>query len=307
MAGASARRNAGEAAGDPGGKDRRPANLRPCGCGGPGHRYLRAAGSAGAGPGPIVIAGPVVARSLAEHGADVLRVTSPMMQGSVSPDRGHQYRQTLGLPGPGPEPWTWKRRAEAGRRRRRGGAIVAARQPGAARAGRGRSRAHPSGGGLRQRQLLRGHRALGRSRRLRATGPGDQRRVRRRSCDGSAPRIVPTYLLNDYLTGYLGAAGVSEGADPPRARKAAAITSRCRWRGPRCGCRSWPGSRLRRRQAAALPRAKLTLTPGARNTAVGIRAPGTIAAGGMFFAHAGGLGSRRPRPIGAHAPEWLAP
>ncbi|GAA5232257.1 hypothetical protein FOZ76_16530 [Verticiella sediminum] len=153
-----------------------------------------------------VIAGPVVARSLAEHGADVLRVTSPMIQ--------DPFRQTIDtnigkrsafidLNAPrdaakarelasGADVVVQSWRPGSMQRHGLGPADVAAIRPGVIYVtvtAFGDGGPWGAWGGFEQ---------LGQT----AAGISHSEAV-----DGR-PRVVPPYLLNDYLTGYLGAAGV---------------------------------------------------------------------------------------------------
>lgn len=153
-----------------------------------------------------VIAGPVVARSLAEHGADVLRVTSPMMQ--------DPFRQTVDTNiGKRSAFLDLDRPVDLQRARALvGGAdvVVQSWRPGSmARRGLGAEEAaHIRPGVIYVSVSCFGD-----------TGPWGQRGgfeqlgqaisgVSVAEGGDGRPRVVPTYLLNDYLTGYLGAAGV---------------------------------------------------------------------------------------------------
>ncbi|SAI71455.1 carnitine dehydratase [Bordetella ansorpii] len=152
-----------------------------------------------------VIAGPVVARSLAEHGAEVLRIAPPAMQ--------DPFRQTV-------DTNIGKRSAfldldrEEDRLRAReliSGAdvVVQSWRPGSL-AGRGLG--PEDAAALRPGVVYVSVSAFG------ETGPWQRRGgfeqlgqvvsgIAMAEAAGGRPRVVPTYLLNDYLTGYLGAAG----------------------------------------------------------------------------------------------------
>lgn len=153
-----------------------------------------------------VIAGPIVARSLAEHGADVLRVTAPMIQ--------DPFRQTIDtnigkrsafldfdnsvdllktrelINGADVVVQSW--RPGSMKKRGLGADDAAAIRPGiiyVTVSAYGDEGPWGDRGGFEQ---------LGQA----ISGISVQEGGLGR------PRIVPTYLLNDYLTGYLGAAGV---------------------------------------------------------------------------------------------------
>ncbi|AOB30454.1 hypothetical protein AKI39_06720 [Bordetella sp. H567] len=153
-----------------------------------------------------VIAGPVVARSLAEHGADVLRVTSPMMQDPfrqtvdtnigkrsafLDLDRAVDLQRTRGLiAGADVVVQSWRPGSMA--RRGLGAEEAAHIRPGVIYVSVscfGDTGPWGNRGGFEQ---------LGQAISGVSVAEGG----------GGRPRIVPTYLLNDYLTGYLGAAGV---------------------------------------------------------------------------------------------------
>ncbi|KAA0889316.1 CoA transferase [Pusillimonas sp. ANT_WB101] len=155
-----------------------------------------------------VIAGPVVARSLAEHGADVLRITSPMMQ--------DPFRQTIDtnigkrsafldfdapvdmikaralMSGADVVVQSWRPGSMA--RRGLGAADAAAIRPGIIYV------TVTAYGDLGPWGSYGGFEQLGQTASGIAVSEGQ----------GGRPRVVPTYLLNDYLTGYLGAAGVMQ-------------------------------------------------------------------------------------------------
>ncbi|CAM3949592.1 CoA transferase [Bordetella muralis] len=155
-----------------------------------------------------VIAGPVVARSLAEHGADVLRITSPAMQ--------DPFRQTV-------DTNIGKRSAFLDFDTQQGlqtvrelmsGAdvVVQSWRPGSmSRRGLGPQDAALIRPGIIYVSVT----AFG------DEGPWGQRGgfeqlgqavsgVSVREGAQGKPRVVPPYLLNDYLTGYLGATGVMQ-------------------------------------------------------------------------------------------------
>jgi crotonobetainyl-CoA:carnitine CoA-transferase CaiB-like acyl-CoA transferase len=152
-----------------------------------------------------VIAGPVVARSLAEHGADVLRISPPANQdpfrqtvdtniGKRSAfldfDRARDLakaRELLGAADVIVQSW----RPGSMERRGLGPRDAAAVRPGivyVSVSAYGEEGPWGNRGGFEQ---------------LGQTVSGI---AVREGADGR-PRVVPTYLLNDYLTGYLGAAG----------------------------------------------------------------------------------------------------
>lgn len=155
-----------------------------------------------------VIAGPVVARSLAEHGADVLRITPPMMQ--------DPFRQTI-------DTNIGKRSAfldfdvpvdmiKARALISAADVVVQSWRPGSMQ-GRGLGAADAAAirpgviyvtvtayGDQGPWSRYGGFEQLGQTASGIAVSEGQ----------GGRPRVVPTYLLNDYLTGYLGAAGVME-------------------------------------------------------------------------------------------------
>ncbi|GAA5234985.1 CoA transferase [Verticiella sediminum] len=155
-----------------------------------------------------VIAGPVVARTLAEHGADVLRIGAPTNQ--------DPFRQTvdtnigkrsafLDLDVPldhakvrelmtGADVIVQSWRPGSLERRGLGAADAAALRPGVIYVS---VSAFGDEGAWRERG---GFEQLGQA----VSG------VTVREAVGGRPRVVPTYLLNDYLSGYLGAAGVMQ-------------------------------------------------------------------------------------------------
>ncbi|MFC4273898.1 CoA transferase [Achromobacter aloeverae] len=154
-----------------------------------------------------VIAGPVVARSLAEHGAEVLRVTPPMNQDpfrqTIDTNIGKQsafldltqaadqQRARELVSGADVVVQSWRPGSLA--RRGLGAEDAAALRPGViyvSVSAFGDSGPWAERGGFEQ---------LGQT----VTGIAISEGVA-----GGKPRVVPTYLLNDYLTGYLGAAGV---------------------------------------------------------------------------------------------------
>lgn len=153
-----------------------------------------------------VIAGPVVARTLAEHGADVLRVTPPMMQDPfrqtidtnigkrsafLDLDRAVDCQQARELiAGADVVVQSWRPGSLA--RRGFGPQDAAAIRPGVVYVSvtaYGDEGPWATRGGFEQ---------------LGQTVSG----IAVREGGAGRPRVVPTYLLNDYLTGYLGAAGV---------------------------------------------------------------------------------------------------
>ncbi|ARP83021.1 hypothetical protein CAL12_20840 [Bordetella genomosp. 8] len=154
-----------------------------------------------------VIAGPVVARSLAEQGAEVLRITPPMNQ--------DPFRQTIDTNIGKRSAFLDLTQAADLRRAREliGGAdvVVQSWRPGTlARRGVGAEEA----AAIRPGVIYVSVSAFGDS------GPWAERGgfeqlgqtvtgiAISEGVAGGKPRVVPTYLLNDYLTGYLGAAGV---------------------------------------------------------------------------------------------------
>ncbi|OZI19833.1 hypothetical protein CAL26_19910 [Bordetella genomosp. 9] len=154
-----------------------------------------------------VIAGPVVARSLAEQGAEVLRITPPMNQ--------DPFRQTIDTNIGKRSAFLDLTQAADLRRAREliGGAdvVVQSWRPGTlARRGVGAEDA----AAIRPGVIYVSVSAFGDS------GPWAERGgfeqlgqtvtgiAISEGVAGGKPRVVPTYLLNDYLTGYLGAAGV---------------------------------------------------------------------------------------------------
>ena len=153
-----------------------------------------------------VIAGPVVARSLAEHGAEVLRITSPAMQ--------DPFRQTV-------DTNIGKRSAfldfdtQLGLQTARdlisaADVVVQSWRPGSmSKRGLGPQDA----AAIRPGVVYVSVTAFG------DEGPWGERGgfeqlgqavsgISVREGGADKPRVVPTYLLNDYLTGYLGALGV---------------------------------------------------------------------------------------------------
>ena len=153
-----------------------------------------------------VIAGPVVARTLAEHGADVLRVTSPMIQDpfrqTIDTNIGKrsaffdfdlaQDRQKMRELMNGADVVVQSWRPSSMEKRGFGPEAAAALRPGViyvSVSAFGDTGPWATRGGFEQ---------LGQT----VSGIAISE-----SADGK-PRVVPPYLLNDYLTGYLGAAGV---------------------------------------------------------------------------------------------------
>lgn len=153
-----------------------------------------------------VIAGPIVARSLAEHGADVLRVTSPMMQDpfrqTIDTNIGKRSafldfdseldmaraRELISASDVVVQSW----RPGSMKKRGLGAEECAAIRPGVIYVtvtAFGDEGPWAERGGFEQ---------LGQA----VTG------ISVREGGAGKPRVVPMYLLNDYLTGYLGAAGV---------------------------------------------------------------------------------------------------
>lgn len=153
-----------------------------------------------------VIAGPVVARSLAEHGADVLRITAPMKQDpfrqTIDTNIGkrsafidldsdldqRKIRQLIA----GADVLTQAWRTGSLKSRSLGPEEAAAIRPGIIYVS---VSAFGDGGPWAKRG---GFEQLGQIVSGIAVQEGGPKR----------PRLVPTYLLNDYLTGYLGATGV---------------------------------------------------------------------------------------------------
>jgi hypothetical protein len=155
-----------------------------------------------------VIAGPVIARSLAEHGAQVLRVTSPLLQDpfrqTVDTNIGKRSaflnldteldrlkaRELVSSSDVVVQSW----RPASLEKRGLGAEDAAAIRPGViyvSVSAFGDEGPWATRGGFEQLgQVVSG---------IAITEGGTGR-----------PRVVPTYLLNDYLTGYLGAAGVMQ-------------------------------------------------------------------------------------------------
>lgn len=153
-----------------------------------------------------VIAGPIVARSLAEHGADVLRITSPTLQ--------DPFRQTVDTNiGKRSAFLDLDRQVDLQRARSlMAGAdvVVQSWRPGSMAR---RGLAAEDAAHIRPGLVYVSVSCFG------DTGPwGDRGGFEQlgQAISGvsvaeggtGSPRVVPTYLLNDYLTGYLGAAGV---------------------------------------------------------------------------------------------------
>lgn len=153
-----------------------------------------------------VIAGPVVARTLAEQGADVLRVTSPMMQDPfrqtidtnigkrsafIDLDQARDLARARELvSGADVVIQSWRPGSLA--RRGLGPEEVATIRPGVIYVtvtAYGDEGPWGKRGGFEQ---------------LGQTAAG----IAVDEAQDGKPRMVPTYLLNDYLTGYLGASGV---------------------------------------------------------------------------------------------------
>lgn len=155
-----------------------------------------------------VIAGPIVARSLAEHGADVLRVTSPLMQ--------DPFRQTVDtnigkrsafLDFDTPVGLQTVRELMSG-----ADVVVQSWRPGSMQK---RGLGPQDAAAIRPGVIYVTVTAFG------DEGPWGQRGgfeqlgqavsgVSVREGGQGKPRVVPPYLLNDYLTGYLGAMGVMQ-------------------------------------------------------------------------------------------------
>jgi len=152
-----------------------------------------------------VIAGPVVARTLAEHGADVLRVTSPTQQ--------DPFRQTVDTNIGKRSAFLDLDRAVDCQQAREliAGAdvVVQSWRPGSlARRGFGPQEA----AAIRPGVVYVSVTAYGDEGPWAARGGFEQlgqtvSGIAVREGGTGRPRVVPTYLLNDYLTGYLGAAG----------------------------------------------------------------------------------------------------
>lgn len=153
-----------------------------------------------------VIAGPVVARSLAEHGAEVLRISPPMNQ--------DPFRQTvdtnigkrsafLDFDAP-------KDRLKARELINGADVLVQSWRPGSLnKRGLGAEDAAAIRPGLIYVTVT----AFGDEGPWGSYGGFEQlgqivSGIAVREGGSGRPRVVPTYLLNDYLTGYLGAAGV---------------------------------------------------------------------------------------------------
>jgi hypothetical protein len=153
-----------------------------------------------------VIAGPIVARSLAEHGADVLRVTAPMIQ--------DPFRQTI-------DTNIGKRSAfldfddsvdmmKARELINGADVVVQSWRPGSME---NRGLGASSAAAIRPGVIYVTVTAFGDEGPWGSRGGFEQlgqaiSGISIREGGADRPRIVPTYLLNDYLTGYLGAAGV---------------------------------------------------------------------------------------------------
>ncbi|UHL63144.1 CoA transferase [Paralcaligenes sp. KSB-10] len=151
-----------------------------------------------------VIAGPVVARSLAEHGADVLRVSPPLMQdafrqtvdtnigkrsGFIDLDQERDQQKMQGLIA-GADVMVQSWRTHSLKNRGFGAEEAAAIRPGiiyVSVSAFGDQGSWALRGGFEQLGQAASGIAL-------TEAPG-------------RPRLVPTQLLNDYLTGYLGAMG----------------------------------------------------------------------------------------------------
>ncbi|MBO1110501.1 CoA transferase [Bordetella petrii] len=152
-----------------------------------------------------VIAGPVVARTLAEHGADVLRITPPMLQ--------DPFRQTIDTNIGKHSAFLDLDRAVDAQRAREliAGAdvVVQSWRPGSmARRGLGPQDA----AAIRPGVVYVSVTAYGDEGPWAGRGGFEQlgqtvSGIAVREGGAGRPRVVPTYLLNDYLTGYLGAAG----------------------------------------------------------------------------------------------------
>jgi hypothetical protein len=155
-----------------------------------------------------VIAGPVIARTLAEHGADVLRVTSPRIQDplrqTIDTNIGKRSafldldlevdRQKAAELISGADVITQSWRPGSLEKKGISAENAAAIRPGiiyVTVTAFGADGPWSTRGGFEQ---------LGQIASGIAVSEGGKGR----------PRVVPTYLLNDYLTGYLGAAGVMQ-------------------------------------------------------------------------------------------------
>ncbi|NYT35409.1 CoA transferase [Allopusillimonas soli] len=153
-----------------------------------------------------VIAGPIVARSLAEHGADVLRVTSPTIQ--------DPFRQTVDTNiGKRSAFLDFDRPVDLARARELiSGAdvVVQSWRPGSLKA---RGLGAEDAAAIRPGVIYVTVTAFGDDGPWGARGGFEQlgqavSGVAVNEGGNGKPSVVPTYLLNDYLTGYLGAAGV---------------------------------------------------------------------------------------------------
>jgi hypothetical protein len=153
-----------------------------------------------------VIAGPVVARSLAEHGADVLRITSPKLQ--------DPFRQTIDtnigkrsafLDFDQPQDLAKARELISA-----SDVVVQSWRPGSLKK---RGLGAEEAAAIRPGVIYVSVTAFG------DEGPWAERGgfeqlgqavsgIAIREGGEGKPRVVPMYLLNDYLTGYLGATGV---------------------------------------------------------------------------------------------------
>lgn len=154
-----------------------------------------------------VIAGPIVARSLAEHGADVLRVSPPLMQdafrqtvdtnigkrsGFIDLDQAQDQQKMQRLIA-GADVMVQSWRTQSLKNKGFGAEEAAAIRPGIIYVS-------VSAFGDQGPWALRGgFEQLGQA----ASGIALTE-------DPARPRLVPTQLLNDYLTGYLGAMGVMQ-------------------------------------------------------------------------------------------------
>lgn len=153
-----------------------------------------------------VIAGPIVARSLAEHGAQVLRVTSPMKQ--------DPFRQTIDT-NIGKYSAFIDLDSELGRQKARQllvstDVVVQSWRPGSLK---NKGLGPEDAAAIRPGIIYVTVTAFGDEGPWAARGGFEQlgqvvSGIAMQEGGAGRPRLVPTYLLNDYLAGYLGAAGV---------------------------------------------------------------------------------------------------